>query len=298
MKDLSIIIVSYNTSEFLRKCLASIYKYTKDIVFEIIIVDNASIDDSVDMLKSEFPDIVLIVNGQNEGFSKANNQGVKKATGSYLLFLNPDTVFEQETLKEMARFMDNHKEAGAATCKLVLPNGRLDDASHRGFPTPWNAFCHFFGLSKLFEKTKLFGGYSMSYLSLEKTHEIDALAGAFMLVRRKAGEQVGWWDEDFFWYGDDLDFCYRLKEKGWKIFFVPKVMVLHFKGVAGGIKKISKEITTASKQTKIRAQKSRFLAMKIFYQKHYKKKYPAFITWLVMWAITLKLKAALQTIRE
>ena len=288
--DLSIIIVSYNTKDILRGCLESIFAHTKmKYTYKVIVVDNASKDGSTEMVKENFSTVFLIENTQNVGFSKANNQGIKKSKGQYVLFLNSDTVVYDKTLETMITFMDSHKDAGAATCRVGLSDGNLDDAAHRGFPSPWNAFCHFSGLSKFFSRSKLFSGYSMGWMDITKIHEIDACAGAFMIVRRDAGEQIDWWDEDFFWYGDDLDFCYRLKEKKWKIYFVPTVSILHYKGVSGGIKKISEHLTTADNKTKNLATKARFDAMKIFYKKHYVKKYPQFITWLVMQGINLKL---------
>lgn len=285
MIDLSIIILSYNTKELLRECIRSI-RASRSL--EIIVVDNASSDGSVEMVKEDFKDMILIANKENIGYTKGNNQGVKKAKGRYILFLNADTVVYRGTLETMIAFMDEHTEVASATCRVELPNGRLDDSCHRGFPTPWRSFCHFLSLAKTFPKSKLFAGYSLGYLDLTTTHEIDSCSGAFMIVRREAGEQVGWWDEDFFWYGDDLDFCYRLKEKGWKVYFVPTVKILHYKGVSGGIKKISQHLTTASKETVIRATNARFDAMKKFYKKHYISKYPRLVTWIVMLAISLK----------
>jgi GT2 family glycosyltransferase len=289
--DLSVIIVSYNTKEFLKGCIESIYKTTKNIKFEIIVSDNASSDGTVEILKKlQTENFKLIENKENLGFSKANNIGVKQATGRYLLFLNPDIEVHENTLEGMVKFMDENKSAGAATCKLIMPNGQIDDASHRGFPTPWNAFSHFSGIAKLFGKTRIFGGYNLGFKDFTKAHEIDALAGAFMMTRREAGEQVGWWDEDYFFYGEDLDFCYMLKQNGWKINYVPQYSVLHYKGVSGGIKKTSQAITTASKETKRRSTKARFNAMRIFYKKHYENKYPWFITRLVYMGISLKQK--------
>jgi hypothetical protein len=253
------------------------------------VVDNASSDgtvETVDKLKTE--NLKLIKSEENLGFSKANNVGVKKASGRYVLFLNSDTVVGENTLEGMVGFMDENQHVGAATCKLVMPNGQIDDASHRGDPTPWNALTHFSGLTKLFGKTKLFGGYNLGYLDLNKTHEIQALAGAFMLVRKKAGEDAGWWDEDYFFYGEDLDFCYMLRQKGWKIFYVPQYSILHYKGVSGGIKKISKDVTTANPETKIRSQRERFRAMRLLYKKHYEQKYPWIVTRLVYLGISLK----------
>jgi GT2 family glycosyltransferase len=291
MKDLSIIILNYNTAAFLRNCLASIADAgIQNLTYEVIIVDNASTDDSVAIVKKEFPAVTLIVNEKNLGFSAGNNVGVRKASGRYVLFLNSDTLLEKNTLETLVSFMDQRKDAGAATCFVRLPDGRLDDAAHRGFPTPLNAFFHFSKIASLFPRSTFFNGYHMGWCRLSETHTIDALAGAFMLVRREAGEQAGWWDEDYFFYGEDLDFCYELKQKGWHIYFVPSVTILHYKGVSGGLKEISQKITTASDATKKRSKKARFDAMRIFYQKHYMKQYPKIVTWLVFQGIALRSK--------
>jgi GT2 family glycosyltransferase len=291
MVDLSIIIVSYNTKEFLKKCLLSIKENITDhFSYEIIVVDNASTDGVVDEAfeeEKQLP-VKIMLNKENLGFSKANNIGVKAAKGRYILFLNPDTEVKKHAIEEMIAFMDHQKDAGAATCQIDLPNGKIDDASHRGFPTPWNSLCYFSGLTKLFPKSKLFAGYTMGWKNLQHVHKIDALAGAFMIVRREAGEQIGWWDEDYFFYGEDLEFCYQLKQKGWNIYYVPHVSILHQKGVSGGIKSHSQEISTATTETKKRATKARFDAMRIFYKKHYVKQYPKIVTWLVIKGIDVK----------
>lgn len=290
--DVSIIIVSYNTKELLVKCVKSIIDTVKKTSYEIIIVDNNSEDDSAQAVKKSFDyaqdKVFVIKNSENFGFSKANNIGVTQSRGQYVLFLNPDTVVYEKTVDRMVEFMDNHKDAGAATCFVELPNGQLDDAAHRGFPTPWRALCHFSGFSKIFPRFKWFAGYSLGWMNLSETHVIDSCAGAFMMVRREAGEKAGWWDEDYFWYGEDLDFCYRLKDKGWKIYFMPQFRILHYKGVSGGIKKHSQHLSTADKETRLRATKARFEAMKIFYAKHYSIKYPKIITWFVLFGINTK----------
>jgi GT2 family glycosyltransferase len=295
MLDLSIIVVNYSAKEFLRKCIKSLLEHISEKVsYEIIVVDNASADGSaleLSDLKSKISNLRIILNKENLGFSKANNQGIKISQKTkYVLFLNSDTVMQVQTIEKMINFMDIHSDVGAATCKLVMSNGQMDDATHRGFPTPWNAFSHFSGLEKLFPKSKLFAGYSLGWMNFEKAHEIDALAGAFMLVRRTAGEEVGWWDEDYFFYGEDIDFCYMLKQKGWKIYYVPDVSITHYKGVSGGIKKVSKEIATASEETKERASKCRFNAMRIFYRKHYQQKYPWIVNFLVNIGISVREK--------
>jgi GT2 family glycosyltransferase len=286
---LSIIIISFNTKDFLNKCLTSVFEnISKKISFEVIVVDNDSRDDSVEMVKKEFPKVILIQNKKNLGFAKANNVGIKRTKGDYVLFLNSDTVVPKETMEYMLDFMDKNQKVGASTCKVLMVNGQIDDASHRGFPTPWNALCHFSGLSKLFPKSKLFSGYSLGYMDLNTTHKIDALAGAFMLTRREAGKDAGWWDEDYFFYGEDLDFCYQLQKRGWDVYYVPDVSILHYKGVSGGIKKISSEITTADDKTRKLANNARFDAMRIFYRKNYENKYPKVFTKLVMFGISLK----------
>ncbi|HZJ18483.1 MAG TPA: glycosyltransferase family 2 protein [Patescibacteria group bacterium] len=295
MLDLSIIIVSYNTKNFVPDCLTSIHKTIKKNTFEVFIVDNASTDNSSEdaekfIKQKGYKNMFVLKNKINLGFSKANNLGVKKSKGRYVLFLNPDTVIHEETIDFLIDYMNQNKDVGALTCKLSMPNGKIDDASHRGFPTPWNSLTHFLKLGKVFSKSRLFSGYSQGWKNLSKTHEIDALAGAFMLTRREAGEEVKWWDEDYFFYGEDLQFCLDLAKKGWKIMYIPKVSILHYKGVSGGLKKVSQKITTASKETRKRATKARFNAMKIFYKKNYQNKYPAPINWLVFSGIALKEK--------
>lgn len=296
--NLSIVILNYNTKDLLRDCLRSIEKANTDgFIFEVIVVDNASTDDSAEMVKKEFPKVKLIVSGQNLGFAKGNNLGIRQAKGRYILFLNPDTVTMPNTFKEMIKFVDSHPQTGAATCKVELPSGKLDEACHRGFPTPWNAFCHFSGLERIFPKSRLFAGYSLGWLSLNKVHEIDSGAGAFLIVRKEAGDQIGWLDEDYFWYGEDLDFCYRIKKNGWKIYYVPKVKIIHYKGASSGIKKSSQKISTATKETKLRSAKMSTEVMRIFYQKHYQDKYPQIINWLVFQGINFLEKARLAKVK-
>ena len=296
MLDLSIIIVSYNTKNFLKEAIESVLKTVPEsIQYEIIVSDNDSQDGSIEEvkqlqkgLKQKNATLILIENKANLGFSKGNNVGVKKAKGKYVLFLNPDTVTREKTIEYMVKFMDEHPDAGASTCKLEMLNGQIDYASHRGFPSPWNAFCFFSGLTKRFPTTRLFSGYTQGWKDLTKTHEIDCLAGAFMLVRWEAGEQVKWWDEDYFFNGEDIDFCYELRNKDWKIYYVPEVSILHYNGVAGGTKEVTAGITTANKERKRFVTQQRFKAMRIFYDKHYKTAYPSFVTQVVLLGISFK----------
>lgn len=282
--DVSIVIVSYNTLKLTTECIDSVVKNVKGVSYEIVVVDNNSPDNSGQELKKlekKYKSLTVIASKDNLGFAKGNNLGIKETSGRYLLFLNPDTVVFPNTIEAMVKFMDEHPEAGSATCELKLPSGGIDEASHRGFPTPWNSLCHFSGIEKIFPKTKLFGGYVQGWKKFDQIHEIDALAGAFMIVPRKLGEEVGWWDEDFFFYGEDLSFCYEIKKRGYKIYYVPTVSIVHYGGVSSGIKKSSQGITTANVKTKTMVQNERFRAMKLFYQKHYLDKYPKPLTFLV-----------------
>jgi len=296
--DLSIIIVNYNTKDFLKKCLQSLNLHPTSYPLEVIVVDNGSTDGSLQSINSlEYDNLRVIVNKTNLGFAKANNLAIRKSFGRYVLFLNPDTIVQKDALKTMVKFMDENPKVGAATCRVDLPNGRLDQACHRGFPTAWNAFCYFTGLEKIFPKSKIFASYSLTYLPLNKIHEIDSGCGAFLIARRKAGEEINWFDEDYFWYGEDLDFCYRLKQKGWKIMFVPTTKIIHWKGAASGILKHSQKISPASKQTKIKAAQASVKVMRIFFNKHYRSKYPRPVYWLVMLGINLLEKIRLSRIR-
>jgi len=291
MKDISIIIVAYNSEDTIVGCVQSIIDTVKKHSYEIIISDNSTNSRTEEAVEKQLGDkVIYIHNKQNYGFSKGNNMGVKKAHGKYVLFLNPDAKVYEETIDGMIEFMEKTPDCGSATCFMELPNGKLDDSSHRGFPTPIRAFSHFSGLSKVFPKSKLFGGYNMTYTDLTTTHEIDSLAGSFMIVPYDLGERLKWWDEDYFFYGEDIDFCYRIKKAGYKIYFVPQYKALHMKGISSGIKKVSKDVTKATSETRKFATYHRFRAMEIFYDKHYKDKYPRLLTMLVMMGINLKRK--------
>ena len=295
---LSIVILNYNTADLLVKCVDSVMGERgkmgeKGERGEIIVVDNGSTEPAFASpnrrASARQAKIKYIYNEQNYGFAKGNNIGIKQTTGEYVLLLNPDTEIPEQGkgLSQLIDFMDKNPQIGIMTCRVELLNGNLDDSCHRGFPTPWNAFCYFSGLSKVFSKNKLFAGYNLTYLNVKTIHEVDAVNGAFMLIRRKCGEELNWLDEDYFWYGEDLDFCYRAKQKGWKVFFWPMMKIIHYKGVASGIKGGD---TTASRETKIKATEARFTVMKTFYDKHYKNKYPSWIVAAVLLSIELKKK--------
>lgn len=285
---LSIIVVNYNTKNFLDRCVQSILENSiSQKKYEIIVVDNASEDQTVQVLSKKYAQINWIALKENLGFAKANNIGIRKSSKSdYIFFLNPDTILEVKALEKLLFYANQNLQVGIVSPFVKLPSGVIDDACHRGFPTPWNALMHFTGLGKVFPSSTFFNGYHLGYRGLDRIHEIDACAGAAMLVRYKCGEEIGWWDQDFFWYGEDLDFCYRAQKAGWKIIFYPHTKVLHYKGVSGGIKKESKDLTRADSKVRKRAQKARFAAMRIFYQKHYAAKYPRLVKWGVLRGIS------------
>lgn len=299
--DLSIVTVAFNSENEMPQWVEALEKTVKKYSFEIVISDNSPTRDTekeVLKLQKKHSNIIYVYNDANLGFSKGNNLGVKKSHGEFVLFLNPDMVVEEGVIDGMVSFLKEHTDVGTVTPAVFLPNGKLDDSCHRGFPTPWRSFCHFSGLSKMFPRLKLFAGYNMTYLDFSKMHEIDSLAGSFLLISRELGNKLKWWDEDFFFYGDDLDFCFRIKKAGYKIYFVPQYKALHYKGLSSGIKKVSAETSKATLDTKIWATNQRFKAMEIFYNKHYKKKYPWIITQAVLFAIKMKKRLAFRRIKK
>lgn len=287
--DLSVIIVSYNTRQLLGKCLRSVEKAIVPITHqEVIIVDNGSTDDSVKMVQRKFPWVKLVISKKNLGFAGGCNLGLKRATGKYILFLNSDTVVRPDAFKKMVNFMESDKTIGASTPKTMLFTGGMDPDCHRGFPTPWASICYFLGLEKLFPKSKIFGQYHKLYLNLDKVHEIDAGFGTFMFVRRQALDKAGYWDENYFFYGEDLDLSYRIKKAGYKVMFYPEPLVKHHKGASSGLRGESKKVTKASRQTRIKAAKASIRAMEIFYKKFYQEKYPWWLTWFIIAGIKIK----------
>lgn len=299
VSELSVIILNYNTKDILKRCLLSVTKAigSRDDI-EITVVDNCSNDKSAEMIRKDFPKVNLIINKKNLGYAAGNNIALRKCQSRFVLLLNPDTEIFPDTLKIMLEYMNRNTQVGAATCMVKLKNGQIDDACHRGFPTPWNALCYFSGLGKIFPQSVIFDGYHLGYRELNKIHEIDACCGAFMMIRQELGQKLNWLDEDYFFYGEDLDFCYRAKQNGWKIIFNPETSILHWKGVSSGMKEASSSVATANKETKKRAIMGSIQAMKIFYQKHYLKKYPSILTKIVLFGISLLEQNRLKTFKE
>jgi O-antigen biosynthesis protein len=228
--DLSIIIVNYNVREFLDNALVSISKAARGLEHEIYVVDNASDDGSVELIRSKFPGVKLIVNESNLGFARANNLAIRKVKGTYLLLINPDTIVQENTLHVMVDFFEKNPDVGMAGCKILNPDGKLQIACRRSFPTPMTAFTKIVGLSSIFPNSRIFSRYNLTYLNPDETYEVDAISGSFMMLRRTVYETVGGFDEDFFMYGEDLDWCYRIQKAGWKIFYVHSTQIIHYKG--------------------------------------------------------------------
>jgi len=270
MKELSIIIVNYNVKAFLQNCLLSIKKATEKIDSEIIVVDNASDDGSIELIKKNFEDVILIESPVNLGFSKANNLGLKISQGKYICLINPDTIVEENTFEVMINFMENHPDVGLAGCKILNPDGTFQLACRRSFPTPWVAFTKIIGLSKLFPKSKLFAKYNLTYLDENQSYEVDAVSGSFMFLRRDVYEKIGGLDETFFMYGEDLDYCYRVKQAGYKVYYVHSTQIIHFKG-------------ESTKRSNIDELKHFYDAMRLFVRKHFSGS----------WIIELILQAAI-----
>lgn len=288
--DLSIIIINYNTKVLLRQCLKSLMPNAQCPMpnAEIIVVDNGSSDSSVGTVEREFSKVKLIKNKTNLGYAKANNQALKRVKGKYILFLNTDTVIPPKTIPVLISYFEKHPEVGVVTPKLKLRDGKIDPDCHRGFPTPRAAFCYFTGLEKLSPRSKFFGQYHQTWKNFDTIHEIDACCGAFLLTRKKILDRIGSFDESYFFYGEDLDLCYRVKQNGWKIVYYSQVEAIHYKGASSNLRKESKDVARTSGADRIKVARSSAQAMGIFYNKFYKDKYPFLITILVKLGIEIK----------
>jgi len=289
MLDLGIVVTSYNTRDLLRACLRSVYASEGDFTFEVCVVDNGSVDGSAEMVAAEFPQVRLIANADNVGYPSANNQGLKEFGFSetpnpqsspprFALLLNSDTELGPDALARMLDFITERPDAGIAGPKLVLPDGSLDLACRRSFPTPQVSLYRLAGLSRLFPRSRRFGRYNMTYLGPDQVTEVDSVMGAFMLVRAEAIAQAGLMDDQFFLYGEDLDWAYRIKAAGWRAYYNPAVTVLHVK--------------RASTRQNPRAQVEFYRAMDIFYRKHYAAETSWWLHALIVSAISLRQRIA------
>jgi len=272
--EISIVIVNYNVKDFLLQALVSIERALENIAAEVIVVDNASIDKSVEAVLAEFPNVVLIANNVNHGFAKSCNQGIKVSRGKVIVLLNPDTIVQEDTFTSTLEFLSKSTDVGMLGCKILNPDGSLQLSCRRSFPTPWVAFTKLSGLSRFFSKTRLFGRYNLTYLDSDETCQVEAISGSFMAVRRETITNVGLLDEAFFMYGEDLDWCYRVGKAGWKVVYYPKTQIIHFKG-------------ESSKKAKFDSLRTFYHAMDLFARKHFKDQrqlVPYWLLWIAIWS--------------
>ncbi len=275
MCDLSVILVNYNVKSYLEQALESIRKSLEGLNAEIFVVDNASHDGSVPMVRSKFSDVHLIVNAENVGFAKANNQAIRLAKGRHVCLINPDTLVREDTFRVCVAYLDDHPEAGMVGGKVLNPDGTLQLACRRSFPTPWVAFTKVSGLSALFPKTRLFGRYNMTYLDPEQRADVEAISGSFMVIRKTVIDQIGMLDEQFFMYGEDLDWCYRIYQAGWKIVYLPDTQIIHYKG-------------RSTREASLDAIKLFYGAMVLFVKKHFGRGFSLLPQWFLMLGIWLR----------
>ncbi len=262
------VIPSFNTCKLIERALRTVFEASKDLDIEVIVVDNASNDGSPEMIEDKFPDVRLIKNDNNLGFAGANNMAFRQSEGRHVLLLNSDTLVRPDTLRCLVEFLDTHPEAGAAGCKILNPDGTFQHDCRRGFPTPMAAIYKLSGLSRLFHNNPRFARYNLTYLDPDELSEVDALSGSCMMVRREVLDQVGFLDEDYFMYGEDLDWCFRMRQGGWRIYYVPTTTIIHFRGRSGH-----------RQQMRIQYRKNE--AMAIFVRKHMKDRYRIFPTWVL-----------------
>jgi O-antigen biosynthesis protein len=277
---ISVIIVNYNVEYFLEQCLNSVKTALKNIEGEVFVVDNNSIDGSVEMVKKKFPEFHLIANKDNRGFSKANNQAIELSKGEFTLLLNPDTVVEEDTFEKVIQFMDNTPDAGGLGVRMLDGKGKFLPESKRGLPTPTVAFYKIFGLSRIFPKSKKFSQYHLGNLSEFETNEIDILSGAFMLMRKEALNKVGLLDEAFFMYGEDIDLSYRIQKGDYKNYYFPETRIIHYKG-------------ESTKKSSINYVFVFYRAMVIFAENHFSQKNAKLFSFLINCAIYFRASLAI-----
>jgi len=283
-KDISIIIVNYNVRHFLRRCIDSILNSkTSGLDMEIFVVDNASIDGSNAMIRKHFPDVILIANTDNVGFSVANNQAIREAKGKHILILNPDTVLQEDTLQTCYDHMEANDEIGAIGVKMIDGTGNFLPESKRALPTVWNSFSKLSGLAALFPKSRLFNQYALGYLDEDKNHVVDVLCGAFMYVRRTVIEEVGMFDERFFMYGEDIDWSRRIGEGGYDIHYLAGTAIIHYKG-------------ESTKKASLSYVKTFYHAMGLYVEKHYAGRRGRWFAQLLKLAISIR--AAISGLRR
>lgn len=274
--ELSVIILNYNTKELLEDCLNSVKKHMDEVPMEVIVSDNASTDGSPDMIRKKFP-WVKLVEGENEGFSKGNNRARPFVKGEMVLFLNPDTLVHENVFALTVRYLKEHKDVGAVTCKLVLPDGTMDKDIRRRFPTPSMSFNRL-----ILGRTR---EYYYEYIPESATHEVDAIQGAFFLSWKKLLDKVGWFDPAYFFDGEDVDLCYQIHKEGYKLVYYPDTYITHLKGVTKGKVQKWKYKTTPAHRKKLRL--AGVASMELFFRKNLWNKYPLWFDYFVLFGINV-----------
>ncbi|HUV05708.1 MAG TPA: glycosyltransferase family 2 protein [Armatimonadota bacterium] len=268
---LSVVIVNWNTRDYLLRCLESIRADSSAGAAEVIVVDNGSSDGSAQMVRERFGEVSLIENAENLGYAEANNQGISASRGEYILLLNPDTELKPGVLGALVSFAKGHPDAAAVGCRLAAPDGKVQ-RSCRSFPGPLGVLFEYAGLSRLFPRRRLFGSYRMTYFDYSRDAEVDQPMGSCLLISRKAWDGVGKFDKDFPIFFNEVDWCYRAKQMGWKVYFTAGAEVVHYGGAS-------------TRQVRPQMVRESHRALRKFYQKHYRSRLPLPVYWFILMAI-------------
>jgi GT2 family glycosyltransferase len=279
---LSIIIVNYKAQKFLRPCLESVYVQTQSLPFEVWMVDNHSGDASISIVRECFPEVLLIENDVNVGFAKANNQAIARCAGDYILLLNPDTEIMENAIGRTLEFMHANWNIGICGCKVLNPDRSLQLACRRTIPTPGVAFFRLTGLSRIFPKNKIIARYNLTYLNPDESHDVDAVSGAFLMIRKAVIDDIGLLDERFFMYGEEMDWCARTKNAGWRVVYCPHGEILHYKG-------------ECSRFNSRKAAFEFYRSMYLFHKKHFSQYYNPVINAIIYLGIALKALTCLRS---
>ena len=280
MIDLSICIVTQQACEYLRSCLVSIAENQPSGAYEIIVVDNASTDGTIDMLRLEFPAVQVIINDRNTGYTAPMNQALRRGSGRYLIQLNPDTIAHPGAFNTLIEFMDSYPQVGICGPKVLNTDGSMQKSCRRGDSRPWAVFSYFLGLSRLFPRSKFFGGYHLNHLPEDTINPVDGVAGSCMLIRREVVDQIGYLDERYFAFQEDADYCFQARQAGWQVFYVPSAHITHIGGHGG---------------TRVQPYRSIYewhRSYWLYYHKNFAKDYFFLFNWVYDGLIGLKLISA------
>lgn len=278
---LSICIVTYQARDYLEECLSSLYGYASSNSLEVIVVDNGSQDGTLEMLTNEYPEVHIIANKMNTGYTRPMNQALRVGVGEFLVQLNPDTHVLPGAMDAMVTFMRSNNKVGICGPKVLNRDGSFQQNCRRGDPRPWAMICYFLGLNKLFPKSKLFGGYLLNYLGEDESTIVENVSGSCMMIRRELIKQIGYLDEDFFAYQEDTDLCWRAREAGWQVYFLPEAHIIHYGGQGG------------SRVEPFRSIIEWHRSYWIYYRKHLAKDYLFLLNWLYYLLMLLKLGLSL-----